>query len=57
MEIEGTGEESDDPSSSSLAGGRDGMSTDQLENFQEEGVREVAVVEAETGAVVEAATV
>ena len=33
------------------------MSTDQLENVQEEGVREVALVEAETGAVVEVMTV
>ena len=57
LEIEGIGEESDEPISSGSTGGRDGMSVDQLENVQEEGVREFVAVEAKTRAAIEAATV
>ena len=51
LEIEGIGEESDEPRSSGLAEGRDGKSRDQFDNVQEEGVREAveaAMVEALT---------
>ena len=56
LEIEGIGEESDERSSSGSAGGRDGMSADQLDNFQEEGVREVTAAKIETRESVEAVT-
>ena len=54
FEIEGIGEESDERRSSGSTGGRDRMSIYQLENVQEEGVREVAAAKDETGAVVTA---